>query len=195
MRRVVGAVLLAVALVAAPVAAAEAAAPAGLSISIQREGSTEVHAGDSLTYTATVRNDGTDPVDGRLVITVPTYVEITDLGGAEGAGDDASWTVTVPAGESVTKTLTVKLDTIPKEELRVTTLVGLYLGDEAEPTIRSADAAAIAGVKDPAHASDDPDVAPASPLASPLVWLVVGAVVVIVAVAVWILVRRRRARA
>ena len=193
MRRVVGAVLLAVALVAAPVAAAEAAAPAGLSISIQREGSSEVHAGDSLTYTATVRNDGTDPVDGRLVITVPSYAQITDLGGSEGAGADASWTVTVPAGDSVTKTLTVKLDSIPKEELRVTTLVGLYLGDEAEPTIRSADAATIAGVTDPAHASGDPAAQPDAPFASPLMWVGIGLVVVVIAVVVaLVLVRRRR---
>jgi hypothetical protein len=194
MRRVAGAVLLIVAMVTAPSAGAVAAPPTGLSISIQSDRA-EVHEDDSLTYTATVTNDGTEAVDGRLVITVPEYVRITDLGGADGSGVDASWTVTVAAGDSVTKTLSVRLDTIPEEELRVTTLVGFYLDDATEATIRSAHAAAIAGVEDPAHAVSDPSPQPTEPPALLLVGLGVGAAVVLAATATWLLLRRRRSSA
>ena len=68
----------------------------------------------------------------------------------------------VPAGGSVTEHLVGVLNDIPKGQLRVTTLVGFYLGDATEPAIRSADAATIAGVKDPAHAVSDPAPKPSS---------------------------------
>lgn len=192
MRRVVAAILLTGMLAVGPVATAGAAVPTGLSVSIQDDHA-EVHSGDRLTYTATVRNQGTSAVDGRLVITVPSFIHITAAGGADRAGLDASWTVTVPAGARVTKKLTGTLDDIPKGQVRVTTLVGLYLDDSAQPVIRSADAAAIAGVKDPAHAVKEQAPAPAS-TASPIVWvgLGIGAVILLAAIAsVWLVWRRK----
>jgi len=191
-KRAVAVAVLAVLLVVAPVAAADAATPAGLSVSIH-EGSGEVHSGDRLTYTATVRNEGTSPVDGRLVVTVPDFLSVDDAKGADRAGSDTSWTVTVPAGGSVSKKLTGVVARIPKGQLRITTLVSLYLGDETRPTIRSADAATIAGVSDPAHAvGDRPDTSTAVPLPGVLLGLGGAAVAAIGAVAVWRLLRRRR---
>jgi len=192
-RAFVGAALT-VLLALGPVAAAEAAPPAGLSISIQR-GGTEVHPGDRLTYTAIVRNDGTSPVEGRLVITVPDYLRVADAEGADRSGSDASWAVTVPAGAAVSEKLTGVLQRIPKGQLRVTTLVSLYLGDQAQATIRSADAAVIAGVRDPAHAVDD---RPTSPTIQPWFLVVAGLAILVLAaigaLAAWRLVVRRRRR-
>ena len=195
MRRAFAATILTVILAVGPMTAAEAAAPAGLSVSI-RNGSSEVHSDDRLVYTATVRNGGVSAVEGRLVITVPAFVRITDAGSADRAGVDASWTVTVPPGGSATKKLTGVLENIPKGQLRVTTLVGLYLGDATQPTIRSADAATIAGVEDPAHAVSDPVAKSTAPTAFPIVWidLGAGAVVVVAVIVGWRLIRRRRIR-
>lgn len=191
MRGAVAGALLAALLAVVSPAPAEAATPAGLSVSIHA-GSGEVHPGDRLTYTATVRNEGTTPIAGRLVITVPDFVRVSDAGDAERAGSDTTWAVTAPAGGSVTKKLTGVLDKIPKGQLRVTTLVSLYLGDDAQPTIRSADAATIAGVKDPAHAVGDSPAKP-SAVPSPSPWIAVGAAALAIgAIAVWQLLRRRR---
>ena len=193
MRRFVAAALLTAVLAAGPMSTADAAVPTGLSVSIQNDHA-EVHSGDRVAYTATVRNDGTSAVDGRLVITVPAFIHVTGAEGADRTGLDASWTVTVPAGERVTKKLTGTLDDIPKGQVRVTTLVGLYLGDAAQPVIRSADAASIAGVKDPAHAVKDGPPGSA-PVTSPAIWIVgVGALVLLAAIAVGLLVWRRRRR-
>jgi len=202
MRGVVAAVLLTALAALAPAtgayaaapATARAAAPAGLSVSIHN-GSTEVRQGDRLAYTATVKNSGTDPVDGRLVITVPSYVQVTEAADADDSGADASWAVTVPPGGSVTKKLTGVLEKIPKGEVRVTTLVSLYLGDAKRPAIRSAEADTIAGVKDPAHAVSDQAGAASAPGLPPIAWVGLGiaAVVAIGAVFAWQVTRRRRA--
>jgi hypothetical protein len=194
-RRAFAAAILTVILAGGPVTAAEAAAPDGLSVSI-RNGNSEVHSDDRLVYTATVRNGGVGTVEGRLVITVPAFVRITDAGSADRAGVDASWTVTVPPGGSVTKKLTGVLENIPKGQLRVTTLVGLYLGDATQPTIRSADAATIAGVKDPAHAVNDRAPSSATSAPSPIVWvgLGIGGIVLLAAIAGGWLVWRRRSQ-
>jgi len=176
-----------------PATAAAAAAPPGLSISIHNE-SGSVRSGDRLSYAATLRNDGTAAVDGRLVVTVPAYARITGATGGDLDGSDASWTVEVPAGASVTKKVSATVGDIPKGELRVTTLVSLYLGDATQPAIRSAEADAIAGVTDPARAVGEQPVGPnrAAPVA--LVWIGVSAAAVLVAAVVvvaWRFGRRR----
>jgi len=191
-RRAVAAAVFSVLLAAAPVSAADAAVPVGLSVSIHAD-SGQVQSGDRLAYTATVRNAGTDAVDGRLVVTVPGFVHIVEAEGADNTGLDATWTVTVAEGGTVTKKLIGELGAIPKGEVRVTTLVGLYLGDATQPAIRSADAAAIVGVRDPAHAVSDQAAKPAAAgLAIGWIGSGVGAVAVIATGAVWWLVRRRR---
>jgi hypothetical protein len=184
-------VLLTAVLAVGPMTAAQAVPPTGLSISIH-DGSSELHSGDKLAYTATVRNSGTAQVEGRLAITVPAYVHVTDAAGAERTGADSNWTVVVPAGGSVTKKLVGVLGNIPKAEVRVTTLVSLYVGDATQPVIRSAESDTIAGVKDPAHAVSD---RPAESAATPIGWigLAGGAIaLVVVVVLAWGFGRRRR---
>jgi hypothetical protein len=146
-----------------------------------------------LEYTATAKNSGTSPVDGRLLITVPAYLHVTAAGDATRTGVEASWAVTVPAGGSVTKKLDGVLDDIPKGELRVTTLVSLYIGDAAQPAIRSAEADTIAGVIDPARAVNDPAPARAGG-ALPIGWIAlgIGALALVVVVGAWWLARRAR---
>jgi len=179
-----------------PTVAALGAAPAGLSISIHND-TGSVRTGDHLSYAATLRNDGTAAVDGRLVVTVPAYMRITAANGADLEGTDASWSVEVPAGASVTKNVSASLGDIPKGELRVTTLVSLYLGDATQPAIRSAEADTIAGITDPAHAEGDKAVDSSRPLPSVLVWIGIGVVAILVAVAAlggWWFARRRPMR-
>ncbi len=192
MKRIVVGLLLTAVLAAGPATAAEAVAPPGLSVSI-RSSSSEVRTGDRLEYTATVKNSGTGPVDGRLLITVPAYVRVTGAAGAARSGVDTSWAVTVPAGGSVTKTLAGVLGDIPKGELRVTTLVGLYIGDATQPAIRSAEADTIAGITDSAHAINDPAAAHGAPDTFPVGWIVlgIGVLVLLAAVGVWWLLRGR----
>jgi hypothetical protein len=192
-KRIIVGLLLATVWAAGPAAAAEAVAPPGLSVSI-RSGSSEVRAGDRLEYTATVRNSGTSPVDGRLLITVPAYLRVASAAGATRSGLDTSWIVTVPAGGSVKKKLVGVLDDIPKGELRVTTLVGLYIGDATQPAIRSAEADTIAGITDPAHAINDPTTAPSASDSLPIGWIVVGIGVLglLAAVCAWWILRRRQ---
>jgi len=193
-RRVVVAGALCVALALGTATAAAAAPPVGVSISING-GSAEVRAGDRLFYIATLRNGGTSAVEGRLVITVPDFVRVADAAGADRSGSAASWDVTVPVGGTVSEKLTGVLERIPKGELRVTTLASLYLAGETQPTIRTADAAAIEGVRDTARAAGD---RPVTPAVQP--WLVVWiglAILVLAAIgalAAWRLVVRRRRR-
>ncbi|HWH25353.1 MAG TPA: hypothetical protein VNT53_01740 [Pseudolysinimonas sp.] len=192
MRRAIAAVVLIAAFIGIPTTVAAAAAPAGLSVSIGNE-SSDVHAGDTLAYTATVRNDGTEAVDGRLVISVPTYFRVTVAHDADRAGSDASWSVSVPPGGHVTKKLTGVLTKIPKGELRVTTLVSVYVGDETKPAVRSAEADTIAGVTDTAHSVKEE--AAKRPNGLPIGWIVggVAALALMGAAVAWWLVRRRRA--
>lgn len=185
------AVLSLVMLAVVPVATAEAAGPPGLSVSI-RNGRGEVRSGDRIVYTTTVRNAGTDSVNGRLVITVPEFLSVTDPGGAHRTGLDASWAVTVPAGGSVTETLTGRLGTIPQNAVRVTTIVGFYVGDADRPAIRSAEADTIAGVTDPAHAVNDRSSGPRAPAAFPMGWVVLGlGAVLVLALGAGLISRRR----
>lgn len=189
MRWSIAAALLAMLVAVAPAPTAYGVDGTGLSVSIQSDGQ-DLRSGDRVEYTATVRNGGTDEVDGRLVITVPTFVDVADASGAARDGADATWSVTVPAGGSVTEHLVGVVNDIPHGQLRVTTLVGFYLGEATQPSIRSADAATIAGVKDPAHAVSDPAPQPASGATSWL-WWTVGAAALLVAVAAVMVLRRR----
>ena len=192
MRRSIAAALVALFVAVAPVPAAHAAGATGLSVSIQSDAK-DLGSSDRVEYTATLRNGGTDGVEGRLMITVPSFVDVTEASGATLDAGDASWDVSVPAGGSVTEHLVGVLTDIPKGQLRVTTLVGFYLGDAVQPAIRSADAATIAGVKDPAHAVTGP--APKSaPTGMSWPWWVGGAALLLVAAVAVIVWRRRRAR-
>lgn len=146
----VGVLLGAPAAVAATAIAPESV-PAGLSIAIS-DGVAVTDSGSTSHYTATVTNDGTAPVTGRLVITLPAPAKYTEAAGAHVEKSDAAWQVRVPAGKSVTHRVTADIGRIPKGDVRVTTLATLYAsGDSTRILVRAADANAIRGVVDPAH--------------------------------------------
>ena len=183
--RATGMALLAVAaaLVAGPAAAAAAPVPTGLSITLA-DGRSQVHSDQDVTYTSRITNAGSRKVTGSLVLTVPSYVKIDKTRGATLRTAGLVWHVSVPAGKSVTRTVSAHIGTIPKDQLRVTTLASLYKGKRTNgvPVIRTAVANRITGVPDPAApATQPPSTQPASAgqhnarhSNGPSLWLVVG---------------------
>ena len=148
---------------AQPAAAAETA-PTGLSVTIT-DGVHEVTSHTAVTYTAELANAGSEPVTATVLVRVPGFAELT--AGGEFAGTDATWNVTVLPGGSQTVTAEAQIGAIPPGEVRVTTMVSVYLGEgvdvaSAVPTIGSADADLIEGVTDPSTVtgSNDDDGAP-----------------------------------
>jgi hypothetical protein len=125
---------------------AEAAVPPQLSITLT-DGVAQTRSGQSLTYTATVTNGGAKQVKGKLVLEVPAF---TSAGHAKHSAQTVTWTMTARGDSTVTRKATVKVHTIPKGMVRVTTLASVYLGaTSGVPVIRTADADRIAGVPDP----------------------------------------------
>jgi hypothetical protein len=128
-----------------------AAAPPGLSVTIS-DATAQTASKATLTYTSTLTNAGTRPVTAQLVLAIPSYASYAQAPGAAVDKQTATWPVTVAAGKAVTKRAAVTLGTIPKGEVRVTTLISVYLpGHPPTLLIRSAEANRIQGVTDPAH--------------------------------------------
>jgi hypothetical protein len=175
---------------------AAAAPPVELSISLS-DGVGEVHSAMDVTYAAKVTNGGGAKVAGRLEIAVPGYVKLKKGGGGKVSKQTATWTVTVPAGKTVSRSVRAHIGDITKGEVRVTALASVFQGRSDVPLIRTADADRIAGVHDPAPAAPTPK--PAANAAKDdggvNLWLVAGlpgAAVVLIAAA-WLLRRRRHA--
>lgn len=143
----------AAAAVPSPVAGAAAASPVKLSIALTDNRIT-MGASSAATYTATVTNSGTQAVSGTLVFSAPGFVQYTHVPRhGRITKHDAWWKITVPGGESVTEQATVRVRTIPKSAVRVTSLASFYIGAvSGAPVIRAADADRIHGVKEPAPA-------------------------------------------
>jgi hypothetical protein len=132
-------------------------------------------------------------VSGTLTVTIPAYSKYVDPIAADVSGDGASWSVTVDPGKSVSRNVKVTVGTIPKGEVRVTTLATLTASDDpARIVVRTADPDLIRGVQDPAHTVGRPTAGASDALArTGIVVGVIATVIVILAiVAVWI--RRRR---
>jgi hypothetical protein len=125
--------------------------PPGLSVTIS-DATAQTTSKATLTYTSTLTNAGTRPVTAQLVLAIPGYASYVQATGATVDKQNATWPVTVPAGRSVVKKASVTLGTIPQGEVRVTTLISVYLpGHPPTLLIRSAEANRIQGVSDPAH--------------------------------------------
>jgi hypothetical protein len=137
---------------AAPAAAApNSTGPAATRLSISvSDGVSQVADRTSVSYVATVVNDGADTVEGRLVLEVPAFVHYGRARAAKVTKQVASWAVRVPPNSKVTRRLAARIGTIPSAQLRVTSLASLFLGPvTAAPAIRAADSDRIAGVVDP----------------------------------------------
>jgi hypothetical protein len=141
--------------------AAAAPAPPQLSISLS-DGRSAVDAHSADEYTITLVNRGTRAAHGTISLTAPSYAEYQKASG-DGAITHGTvrWTITLGAGESRTEHLTVRLRTIPKSAVRVTTLASFYLGAGAgTPLIRTADADRVPGRMDPASTRPLPALQP-----------------------------------
>lgn len=150
MIRQIVAVSVALAALTAPAAAA-ASVPQGLGVTIT-DSIDETTVGDRLSYDVALSNDGPAAVAARVVVTIPEFLEYVDAGDAVVNASDSSWDVTIQPGESFVTTVDAEVGEIPAGELRVTTLVSVYLdADFGSPLIRSADSNRITGVNDPAH--------------------------------------------
>lgn len=167
---------------AASTSAAEAADELRLSVTLS-DGVETVAAGDAVTYQAEVRNDG-DTIDTDIVIDAPGYVSLDEADDAVVDGHRATWSLALPHG-TTTFEIPASIGEIPDGEVRVTTLLSVYVGEATAPVVRTAVANRIAGV-------DDEPVASAP---VPIVAWVVGGVAILlalVAVALLIVMRRRR---
>jgi hypothetical protein len=183
--------------------ASAAPAPVKLSITVTDD-ATLIHPKSATEYSTTVTNQGSRPVRGTLVLTTPDYIRYAHVrGNGRITKGDVRWKITVGAGRTVTERVNVRVRSIPKSAVRVTTLASFYLGAvTGTPVIRTADADRIPGVKDPAPVAAPHPVAPNkahraattsdSAGFGPLGWSLVGGGAVIVLVAAALLARRRR---
>jgi hypothetical protein len=144
--------------------ASAAPAPVKLSITVTDE-ATLIHPKSATEYSATVTNQGSRSVRGTLVLTTPDYIRYAHVrGNGKITNGDVRWKIAVGAGQAVTERVTVRVRTIPKSAVRVTTLASFYLGGvTGTPVIRTADADRIPGVKDAAPVSAPDTAAPKQP--------------------------------
>jgi uncharacterized repeat protein (TIGR01451 family) len=171
------------------------APPPGISITLS-DAKAQTRPGATLTYTAAVTNAGAGALKGTLVVTIPAYSAFVGATAGHESGADIRWAITVGAGKSITKKVTVKLGTIPKGEVRFTTIATLYpAGTTTQILVRTADPDSIRGVVDPAHSVGLPPVTEArSNQAFILAIVILGAVVIVALVFLVWSGRRRRAR-
>lgn len=181
-----------------PVSVATAASPAPeMSVTIT-DGLKTVESGTKVTYTTEVKNLGVQPVDAKVVLTVPSYVSVKSGGGGTVKKSDTTWSITVSPRKASTLELTGTIGTIPKTEVRVTAVASVYVeGVKPSPLIRTADANRIAGVADtPKPAPTDSSASASTPA---LGWvsaalITAGIVVLAAIIATVIIVRRRQNR-
>ncbi|HEX3680378.1 MAG TPA: hypothetical protein VHU90_11705 [Galbitalea sp.] len=196
-------VLAAISITSAATAAAEIPAgeaqasvpPPGLSITLA-DGTAQTRSGATLTYTASVTNEGANPLEGTLEITIPAYATYTDTKSAPAKGPNISWPVTIGAGNRVSEEVTVNVGTIPKTEVRFTSIATLYAGlTGTDILVRTADPDAIRGVVDPAHTVGQPAAAKNQPVPALAVFAIILGVVVLIVVVIgcifWTRKRRR----
>lgn len=180
----------------APASAASAAPEMSVTIS---DGVKTVKPGMGVTYTTKVTNLGADPVDAKIVVAVPSYVEIRDAGTGTVDKQTVTWTATVAPHETSDLKLTATIGDIPKDDVRVTAVASVYVdGVEPSPLIRSADADRIQGVADtpaPTASSASATASHGSATGTIVTVIVIVLVVLLVAasVAALVIVRKRRA--
>jgi uncharacterized repeat protein (TIGR01451 family) len=169
-------------------AAAPADAPQ-LSIAVDN-GRTSADTGDSLVYTITVRNLGTDDLKGLTVTqSVPTGLEFgtADHGGRTTAGN-VGWSLNLKAASEAIFTSTMTVSATPAELLRLATVACASTSADGPPIV-------CASHSDQLPAGASAEAAAAAPAPSPgllQLYLMGGIAVVLIAVAVVVVVIRRR---
>ena len=89
------------------------------------DGNTLAKVGDTIRYTTTATNTGTQDATGVVIADpVPTYLRIDDTGGGTARGQDVTWDVgLLKAGGAVTRTLTVTILEMPDGQISNTATV------------------------------------------------------------------------
>ncbi|MDQ0614158.1 hypothetical protein QF046_001799 [Microbacterium sp. W4I4] len=125
----------------------ESSAQAELSVTLTADQDV-VRSGDEVTLTATVSNTGTVEVPVRTVLELPPYVSVADASDGDVEGSHLTWEVTLGAAQEQTWEADVVIGSIPDGEVRVTSVLSAFVGDQERALVRTAHAASIHGVAD-----------------------------------------------
>ncbi|MBN9629456.1 MAG: hypothetical protein J0I18_02425, partial [Actinobacteria bacterium] len=91
-------------------------------------------------------------------------------------------------------TVSATVGTIPATERRVTVVASVYVGDDSSPTVRTATAGFIHGVKDTPERTPGPTAASPPSVPTVLPWIVVGGILLVLIAAAAIVLGVRRAQ-
>jgi len=172
-------------------------ATAGPQLRIQIDnGHTSTTSGDTLVYTVTIVNLGTDPL-ARLGIsqTVPTGMT---FGSADGGGaaraDGVHWTADLAPDETVTFHTTMTVTDTPGDLLRLATVACATQTDAERPLVCATHSDELPAGAAAAAAAGTPPAATAEGTSSSPPWVAIGGAVVALAIigAAGVLLARRR---
>lgn len=172
--------------------ASETSAPAVLAVALSSDEDI-VRSGDEVTLTATVSNAGAAEVPVRAVLELPSYVSVADAPDGEVTGSLTTWEVTLGAAQEKVWQADVVIGSIPDGEVRVTSVLSAFAGDQERALVRTAHAASIQGVADtprpiPVDAADARSGAPNTTL---IVAITVPVVLLLAGGGIWWWQRRR----
>lgn len=150
-------------------------------------GSMTTKPGQEHTYTVLLRNLGsTDLRDVTLTETLPAGVVLLDPGGgavAAGADTQVTWTVDLPTGQQLVRSVEARVDRLPDDN-GVASTACARLGDSSVPVVCSTDVDRL-----PAEVADTAGLSTTTWLGGSL------AALAATGAAAWYFVRRRRAAA
>lgn len=171
---------------AAPAAGSSLPPPTRPALAIKVDnGSMTSKPGQEHTYTVLLRNLGsTDLRDVTLTETLPGGVAVLDGGGGAvlaGADTQITWTVDLPTGQQLVRTVETRVDKL-SDEHGVATTACARLGDSSVPVVCSTDVDRL-----PAEAADTAGLSTTTLLGG------IVAALTVIGGAAWYVVRRRRA--
>ncbi|NYJ20631.1 hypothetical protein [Glaciibacter psychrotolerans] len=120
--------------------------PVGMSVSITNSVA-EATADSTMDYVTVLENSGPEPVDLRLVVTVPGYATIAAAPDATIDEHSATWAVTVEPGAPQTMTTSAVLTSIPAETLWVNVTADVFVEESQSAVIGSAAVTPVVGTE------------------------------------------------
>lgn len=169
-------------------ASAAEAAPPQLSIDVD-DGHTSTTAGDTLVYTITIRNLGTDDARGlHITQSVPAGLEFgTAEPAATTTADGVGWGLDLKAAGEATFSSTMAVSATPAEVMRLATVACASATVDGPPIVCASHSDQL-----PAGASAEATREAAASSTRPVPWLVAGGAGILLAVVVLLLLLRRR---